>query len=134
MALLCDNADVGAASHEELPELLGRHIALDERGVGLRATWRPAHGFINVSLWRDDRCVETFHLVPEAASDLVAFLARALAMGTPRPTGPDLRVVEPSVFTGESSRAAAPRRVSRVSRVRASIADGLASASARLRP
>ncbi len=28
------------ASDNELPAILGRHIVIDERGVGLRATWR----------------------------------------------------------------------------------------------
>src|SRR5690349_941721 len=57
----------------------GRHLAVDEQGVGLRATWRLERGCRNLSLWRDDRCVETFHLTPAAAADLVAFLARGLA-------------------------------------------------------
>jgi hypothetical protein len=57
----------------------GRHLATDERGVGLRATWRLDHGFINLSLWRDGVCVETFHLTPSAAADLVGFLVDGLA-------------------------------------------------------
>lgn len=80
----------------DLPEILGRHIVLDDRGIGLRATWRPAHGFVNVSLWRDDRCVETFHLTPKAASELVAFLVSGLAASVPSPTRPSLRVVPPA--------------------------------------
>jgi hypothetical protein len=64
----------------ELP--VGRHLAVDERGVGLRATWRLDHGFINLSLWRDGRCVETFHLTPAAAAELVGFLAKGLADAT----------------------------------------------------
>lgn len=68
-------------------------MALDERGIGLRATWHPARGFINVSLWRDDRCVETFHLSPHASSDLTAFVVRTLASSIPGPTQSRLRVV-----------------------------------------
>ena len=64
----------------ELP--VGRHLAVDERGVGLRATWRLDQGLINLSLWRDGRCVETFHLTPAAAAELVGFLAKGLADAT----------------------------------------------------
>lgn len=58
---------------------VGRILAMDERGVGLRATWHLERGFINLSLWRDDTCVETFHLTPADASRLVAFLTEGLA-------------------------------------------------------
>jgi hypothetical protein len=61
----------------ELP--VGRHLAIDERGIGLRATWRLDRGFVNLSLWREDRCVETFHLTPDDAAELVAFLVHGLA-------------------------------------------------------
>lgn len=36
------------------------------------------HGFVNMSLWRDNRCVETFHLAPSAAAELVSFLVNGL--------------------------------------------------------
>lgn len=81
-----------------------RYILLDERGVGMRATWHPGHGFINVSLWRDDRCVETFHLAPDAASDLIAFVIRALASSVPEPTQEPLRVVRDTDGQGSSDR------------------------------
>ena len=65
---------------ETVPELhLTRHLAVDERGTGLRLTWRPERGFVNLSLWRGDRCVETFHLSPSAAAEVIGFLARGLA-------------------------------------------------------
>jgi hypothetical protein len=70
-----------------------RFILLDERAVGLRATWHAERGFVNLSLWRGDRCVETFHLTPDAASDLVTFVMRALTSCIPRPSLPPLRVV-----------------------------------------
>jgi hypothetical protein len=57
----------------------GRHVDIDERGVGLRLSWHLDHGFVNLSLWRDDRCVETFHLSPGAAAEVVSFLVRGLA-------------------------------------------------------
>ena len=52
---------------------------LDERGVALKATWRLSHGFINLSIWRDDRCFDTFHLAPADAARLIAFLVNGLA-------------------------------------------------------
>lgn len=58
---------------------VGRHLAVDERGVGLRATWRLDQGFVNLSFWRDDTCVETFHLDPTAAAGLISFLVQGLA-------------------------------------------------------
>lgn len=67
--------ETGAVHH--LP--VGRHLSIDERGVALRATWRLDHGFINLSLWRRDRCVETFHLTPGEAAQLVGFLVDGLA-------------------------------------------------------
>ncbi len=62
-----------------------RHLAVDERGTGLRATWRLELGFINLSLWRHDVCVETFRLTPTEASRLVAFLVEGLAGAVPAP-------------------------------------------------
>lgn len=72
--------DPGAVYH--LP-VQPRHFALDERGVGLRATWHADHGFVNVSLWTGNRCVQTFHLTPIEAGRLVGFLAAVLAEAVP---------------------------------------------------
>jgi hypothetical protein len=55
-----------------------RHFDIDERGVGLRATWWLSHGFVNISLWRVDQCTETFHLTPAQAVRLVSFLVEGL--------------------------------------------------------
>lgn len=60
-----------------------RHLALDERGVGLRATWHADRGLVNLSLWTGDRCVQTFHLTPVEASRLIGFLAAVLADAVP---------------------------------------------------
>jgi hypothetical protein len=60
-----------------------RHLAVDERGTGLRATWRLELGFVNLSLWRHDVCVETFRLTPAEASRLVSFLVEGLAGAVP---------------------------------------------------
>lgn len=57
---------------------IGRLLAVDERGVGMRATWRLDMGFLNLSLWRDDVCVETFHLSSDDALRLAAFIADGL--------------------------------------------------------
>lgn len=64
----------------------------DEQRILLRATWHPARGFFNVSLWRDERVVETFHLDPDAAADLMAFFNRAFVSSLPL-AGPGLRLV-----------------------------------------
>ncbi len=88
-----------------VPESLGRYLAVDESGGGLRATWRPAQGFTNLSLWRGDACIETFHLSTEQMGELIAFLGTSLA--TACPTQPRLRVVpshEPSVTQSQSLR------------------------------
>jgi hypothetical protein len=76
-----------------VPEIMGRYLAVDEKGTGLRATWRPAQGFTNLSLWRGDVCVETFHLSSEQMGELIAFLGTSLAASCP--VQPTLRVVPP---------------------------------------
>ena len=76
-----------------VPEIMGRYLAVDEKGGGLRATWRPAQGFTNLSLWRGDVCVETFHLSPEQMGELIAFLGTSLAAACP--AQPSLRIVPP---------------------------------------
>lgn len=80
----------GAASK---PEAMQRYLAVDDDGRGLRATWRPAQGMTNLSLWRDDVCVETFHLSTEQMGELIAFLATGLATAVPARAA--LRVVAP---------------------------------------
>lgn len=74
------------ATVRELP--VGRLISIDERGIALRVTWRLEHGFVNVSVWRDDRCSETFHLTPEEAARLVSFLVEGLAGVASAASGP----------------------------------------------
>jgi len=55
-----------------------RALFVDERGHGLRVTWHVDQDFVNVSLWRDDRCVETFRLSATDATRLVDFLTDGL--------------------------------------------------------
>jgi hypothetical protein len=58
---------------------VGRSLFVDERGMGLRATWHPERGIVNLSVWRDDRCVETFWLPVADVGRLVSFLVGGLA-------------------------------------------------------
>jgi hypothetical protein len=87
-----DTGAVESGVAYELP--VGRHLAMDDRGIGLRATWRLDHGFINLSLWRDGECVETFHLTPAAAAELVGFLAKGLADATTVATMAHLEAID----------------------------------------
>lgn len=82
-----DNELMDAGAVYQLP-VQPRHFALDERGVGLRATWHPDRGFVNVSLWSGNRCVQTFHLTPVEAGRLVGFLAGVLTDAVPEPAHP----------------------------------------------
>lgn len=56
-----------------------RALFVDDRGVGLRATWHHDLGVVNLSVWRGDRCTETFRLTVADSADLIAFLAGGLA-------------------------------------------------------
>lgn len=58
---------------------VGRALFVDERGLGLRATWHPERGIVNLSVWREDRCVETFRLSLADAGRLASFLVTGLA-------------------------------------------------------
>jgi hypothetical protein len=120
---------------QQLP--VGRHLAVDERGVLLRATWRLDHGFINLSLWRDDVCVETFHLTPAAAAELVSFLATGLAEATAVASAARLIALE-----DQRTREATPSPVARVAgqvrttsrSIRSWLAGVLGSAAEKVRP
>lgn len=94
----------------------GRFLAIDAQGHALRATWRPTHGFVNLSLWRDDRCVETFHLTPTDASDLIAFLVAGFAASVPTPAPPHLQAVPKREDESEAARGSASRLLRRLHR------------------
>jgi hypothetical protein len=113
---------------------VGRHFALDERGIGLRATWHMERGFVNLSLWRDDRCVETFHLTPVEAGRLIGFLARGLADAVPPQAerAPVALAPAPAGPCGHDS--VATRLSDRLAYVRRDLAEALDRAAARLRP
>lgn len=88
-----------------------RHFAVDERGIGLRATWHPEHGFVNVSLWSGDRCVQTFRLTPLEAGRFVGYLAGVLADAVPAPAArPPLAAVPALPDDGPTDRLAVVRR------------------------
>lgn len=112
-------------------ETTTRHVASDEQGIGLRATWRPHFGFVNLSLWRSERCMETFHLTPVEAAKLVGFLVNSLASAAPdpRPVGV-LRSLEPA----GSSSVLRHRLTALAQRLRGEAADRLEEVAERLRP
>jgi hypothetical protein len=113
----------------ELP--VGRLLSVDDRGVGLRATWRLDRGFVNLSLWRDDVCVDTFHLPPGEAARLVSFLVQGLADATTSSmaASPVLLPVEPAVPPTPPR----DRLATAVAAARARASRVLESAAARLR-
>lgn len=71
---------VALAEVVDLPA--GRVLFVDEQGRGLRATWHLDRGFVNLSVWRGDRCSETFRLNLGDAARLVAFLVDGLSEAT----------------------------------------------------
>ena len=64
----------------ELP--VGRAMFVDEQGLALRATWHLDRGFVNLSVWRDSRCSETFRLTVEDTGRFVGFLVDGLSEAT----------------------------------------------------
>lgn len=68
------------AEVHDLP--VGRVLFADEQGVGLRATWHLERGMVNLSVWRENRCVETFRLAVGDAARLAGFLVEGLGEAT----------------------------------------------------
>jgi hypothetical protein len=118
--------DAGAV--HQLPAQ-ARHFALDERGVGLRATWHADHGFLNVSLWTGNRCVQTFHLAPVEAGRLVGFLAQVLGEAVAEPSRPSALAAVPDTPQGADE----ARRSDRLGAFRREVAGSLERAARRLR-
>lgn len=108
----------------------GSMIAVDERGIGLRATWRLEHGFVNLSIWRADRCVETFHLTPADAARFVSFFVEGLAATAP--AAPVLRLAPDTPTAPDTP--APPTAHGRPRRARALLARMLRRAADRLTP
>ena len=57
----------------------GREFFLGDDGTVLHASWHLDRGLVNLSVWRDDRCTDTFQLALADAARLVGFLAEGLA-------------------------------------------------------
>jgi hypothetical protein len=55
-----------------------RDVFLDERGAGLRVTWRPERDLVVLSVWQGDGCVGTFRMSAHDVPRLSALLAAAL--------------------------------------------------------
>jgi hypothetical protein len=67
---------VGEVHH--LP-LSGREFFIASDGSVLRTTWHVDRDLVNLSVWRGDRCTETFQLARADAARLIAHLADGLA-------------------------------------------------------
>jgi hypothetical protein len=91
----------------ELPT--GRVLFADEQGRVLRATWHLDQRLVNLSVWNNDRCTETFRLSLSDAAQFIAFLVEGMTEATDRL----LQAVSASTATATSD-----RRVSMASRVR----------------
>jgi hypothetical protein len=73
---------VGELHH--LP-LSGREFFIADDGSVLRTTWHVDRDLVNLSVWRGDRCTETFQLARADAARLIAHLADGLASVTAAP-------------------------------------------------
>ena len=130
MGVTIDCMGAGAAT-THVPT--GSTWLVDEQGVALRATWRLSHGFINLSIWRDDRCVETFHLTPGDAAQLIGFLVRGLAeTAGVAAAAPVVALVPEPVNRGRSS--VGDRLMRLDDQIRSSVVRSLRKAADRLAP
>jgi len=129
-----DTAGVESGAARDAGGVDGRFLAVDEQGVGLRATWRPERGFVNLSLWRGDQCVETFHLTPGEVSALVGFLVSRLATLAPPAVGARLRVVEDPPAVPPGGRVPTAKRGGTVAALRSGVAAQLRRAAERITP
>lgn len=68
---------------------VGREWFLDDQGHGMRVTWHLERGFVNLSLWRDDTCRETFHLPLGEVSRVVGVLVAGLEAAASSGLGDD---------------------------------------------
>lgn len=96
----------------ELPA--GRVLFSDEQGRVLRATWHLDQRLVNLSVWNNDRCTETFRLSLSDAAQFIAFLVEGMTEATDRL----LQVVTASTATHTPDRRAAVASRVRVARAR----------------
>jgi hypothetical protein len=78
-----------------------REVFIDQRGIGLRATWHPEQELLVLSVWDNDRCVGTFRMPVEDVPRLKALLSAALGdwitqSSTP-PSPPPREAASPSI-------------------------------------
>ena len=111
-----------------------RHFVVDERGIGLRATWHLDRGFVNVSLWRDDRCVETFHLTPAEAGRLIGFLASGLGDAVSAQAPSPLVSAVPAPADPLPRESVVSQLPELLQRIRRDVAEALARVAARIDP
>ena len=96
----------------ELPT--GRVLFSDEQGRVLRATWHLDQRLVNLSVWNNDRCTETFRLSLGDAAQFIAFLVEGVTDATDRL----LQAVSASTATVTPDRRASMASRVRLARVR----------------
>ena len=52
---------------------------VDERGVGLRATWHPDSETCTLSIWHGERCAASFRLPVRDVPDMAGFLTSVMS-------------------------------------------------------
>jgi hypothetical protein len=62
----------------EVHRLPTRENLVDDRGVGLRATWHPNDGVVVLSIWHDERCAGSFRLSVGEAARLARLLVTSV--------------------------------------------------------
>ena len=55
-----------------------RDVFIDQRGVGLRASWHPEQDVVVLSVWHEDHCAATFRLPVQDVPRLSGLLAATL--------------------------------------------------------
>jgi hypothetical protein len=55
-----------------------RALFIDDRGAGMRITWRSQRQLVVLSLWHGDVCAATFHMPPDQAARLAGFIVEHL--------------------------------------------------------
>lgn len=96
----------------ELPT--GRVLFSDEQGRVLRATWHLDQRLVNLSVWNNDRCTETFRLSLSDAAQFIAFLVEGMTEATDRL----LQAVSASAATSTPERPTSMTTRVRVARAR----------------
>ena len=97
----------------EVYELPTGHVLFsNKQGRVLRATWHLDQRLVNLSVWNNDRCTETFRLSLGDAAQFIAFLVEGMTEATDRL----LQAVNASTATGTPDRRASMASRGRVAR------------------